>query len=281
MRINKPNGAAISQKVSYNLAAISLLLFSAVLLIPVAMVSGEAIPNSLAKKLAEYKGAERGQIVPVENESLKRDFSGYSFYMLRFRRYPVARVPPEPLGLNNLFVVRPDGSVERIADTKMLKTFFRTALAPVKTAAKARVALKAWLQLAEEFHQDGFFRFSISEDSLRTVALKDGGLEASGKALVNQQGGNMGEIGASLTFDAAGVLKDVSESVQLHPGIRPKCQATKLLDPDPIVRSMAEDSILVMGSAAKPYLDERRAQASPELQRAIDKIWQRIVAEGR
>ena len=281
MRINKPNGAAISQKVSYNLAAISLLLFSAVLLIPVAMVSGQAIPDPLAKKLAQYKGAERGQIVTVENESLKRDFSGYSFYMLRFRRYPVARVPPEPLGLNNLFVVRPDGSVERIADTTMLTPFFRTALAPVKTAAKARVAIKAWLQLAEEFHQDGFFRFSISEDSLRTVALKDGGLEASGKALVNPQGGNMGEIGASLTFDAAGVLKDVSESVQLHSGIRPKCQATKLLDPDPIVRSMAEDSILVMGSAAKPYLDERRAQASPELQRAIDKIWQRIVTEGR
>jgi hypothetical protein len=244
-------------------------------------VLAQEIPNSLAKKLAEYKGSERGQIIPVKDESLNRQFPGYSFYMLRFRRYPVARVPPEPLGLNNLFVVKPDDSVDYIVDTKMLKTFFRTALAPVKTAAKARDAVKAWLQLAEEFHQDGFFRFSISEDSLRTSALKDAGLEVSGKALVNQQGGNMGEIGASLTFDAAGVLTNVSESVRLHPGIRPKCQATKLLDPDPIVRSIAEEAILVMGTAAKEYLDERRAQASPELQHAIDKIWQRIVAEGR
>ncbi len=263
------------------LHAICGLTFFALVLLSANVASAQGIPDSLAKKLAEYKGAERGQIIPVKDESLSREFSGYSFYMLRFRRYPVARVPPEPLGLNNLFVVKPDNSVDYVADTKMLKTFFRTTLAPVKTAAHARDAVKAWLQLAEEFHQDGFFRFSIAEDSLRTAALKDGGLEASGKALVNQQGGNMGEIGASLTFDAAGALIDVSESVRLHPGIRPKCQATKLLDPDPIVRSMAEDSILVMGSAAKQYLDERRAQASPELRHAIDKIWQRIVADGR
>jgi len=241
----------------------------------------QGIPNSLAKKLAEYKGSERGQIIPVKDESLNREFSGYSFYMLRFRTYPVARVPPEPLRPNNLFIVQPDDSVEYIADTEMLKTFFRATLGPVRTEAQARDTVKAWLQLAQEFHQDGFFRFSISEDSLRAAGLKDGGLEVSGKALVNQQGGNMGEIGASLTFDAAGKLTNVSESVQIHRGIRPKCQATKLLDPDPIVRSMAEEAILVMGTAAKEYLNEQRAKASPELQRAIDKIWQRIVTEGR
>ena len=263
------------------LQAIWNLTFSALLLLSVNVASAQTIPDSLAKKLAEYKGAERGQIVPVKDESLSREFSGYSFYVLRFRRYPVTRVPPEPLRSNNLFIVKPDDSVEYIAGKEMLKTFFRAALAPVKTEAQARDVVKAWLQLAEEFHQDGFFRFSISEDSLRTAALKDGGLEASGKAVVNQQGGNMGEIGASLTFDAAGKLTNVSESVQLHPGMRPKCQATKLLDPDLIVRSMAEDAILVMGTAAKEYLDEQRAKATPELRRAIDKIPQRIVADGR
>jgi hypothetical protein len=54
-----------------------------------------------------------------------------------------------------------------------------------------------------------------------------------------------------------------------------------LLDADPIVRRMAEQDLLIMGSAAKSYLDEQRAKASPELRRAIDRLWQRIVDEGR
>jgi hypothetical protein len=42
---------------------------------------------------------------------------------------------------------------------------------------------------------------------------------------------------------------------------------------------MAEKDILVMGSAAKGYLDEQRAKASPELRRAIDRVWRRILDE--
>ena len=40
---------------------------------------------------------------------------------------------------------------------------------------------------------------------------------------------------------------------------------------------MAEQDLLIMGRAAKPYLDEQRAKASPALQQAIDRIWQRIL----
>ena len=36
-----------------------------------------------------------------------------------------------------------------------------------------------------------------------------------------------------------------------------------------------------MGHAAKPYLDQVRATARPKLQLAIDRIWQRILNEGR
>jgi len=50
---------------------------------------------------------------------------------------------------------------------------------------------------------------------------------------------------------------------------------------DPIVRRMAEQDVLVMGRAAKPYLDQVRATARPKLQQAIDRIWQRILDEGR
>ena len=44
---------------------------------------------------------------------------------------------------------------------------------------------------------------------------------------------------------------------------------------------MAEQDLLVMGRAAKPYLDQVRAAARPKLQQAIDRIWQRILNEGR
>ncbi len=36
-----------------------------------------------------------------------------------------------------------------------------------------------------------------------------------------------------------------------------------------------------MGRSAKPYLDQIRATAVPKLQQAIDRIWQRILSEGR
>lgn len=261
--------------------AICALMFSALVLVSVNAGLAEGIPDALTKKLAEYKGAERGQTISVSDESLTREFPGYLFYVLRFRLYPIARVPPKPLEANNLFIVKPDRSVEHIADTEGLKNFFRATLTPVKTEARARDTAKAWLQLAQQFYQDGFYSFSIPENSIQVTATMNGGLEVSAKAVVNQQGGNSGELGTSLTFNAAGILTNVSESARIHRGIRPICQATKLLDPDPIVRGMAEQDILVMGKAAKAYLDEQRAKANPELQHAIDKIWQRIVAEGR
>jgi hypothetical protein len=54
-----------------------------------------------------------------------------------------------------------------------------------------------------------------------------------------------------------------------------------LLDPDPVVRSIVEQDLLIMGPAAGPYLEEQRARAAPDLQRAIDRIWQRVLAGER
>jgi len=84
-----------------------------------------------------------------------------------------------------------------------------------------------------------------------------------------------------MTLGTAGSLVNILEKSVLRPGIRPICQATKLLDRDPIVRRMAEQDLLFMGRAAKPYLDQVRAAARPKLQQAIDRIWRRILNEGR
>ena len=93
-------------------------------------------------------------------------------------------------------------------------------------------------------------------------------------------GGN-GAIEATLSFDGAGKLARVAEGGKLRPGPRPICQATKLLDPDPLVRRMAEQDLRIMGRAAKGYLDGQRAQAAPELRRAIDRLWRQIEREDR
>jgi hypothetical protein len=75
-----------------------------------------------------------------------------------------------------------------------------------------------------------------------------------------------------MTLGAAVSLVSTLEKSVLHPGVRPICQATKLLDRDPIVRRMAEQDLLVMGRAAKPSLDQIRATARPKLREAIDRI---------
>jgi hypothetical protein len=125
------------------------------------------------------------------------------------------------------------------------------------------------------FSQDGFYTFG--DAYVRVTTFADGSLQVSGRVRVTA--GGKGHIRATLDFDSNGCLKEVSEVRRVCPGVRPICQATKLLDPDPLVRRMAEQDILVMGTAAKGYLDEQRAKARPELQKAIDRIWKRIVDE--
>ena len=44
---------------------------------------------------------------------------------------------------------------------------------------------------------------------------------------------------------------------------------------------MAERDILVMGRVCREYLLSQRAKATPELQREIDRVWQRILDEDR
>jgi hypothetical protein len=44
---------------------------------------------------------------------------------------------------------------------------------------------------------------------------------------------------------------------------------------------MAEQDLLIMGRAARGYLDEQRARATPALRKAIDRIWERILEGDR
>ena len=137
-------------------------------------------------------------------------------------------------------------------------------------------AASTWLRFSEELKQDLFYTFSspdvsyTSRDDLTIL-----------RARVSVAAGGDGNIDVLMTLGAAGSLVNVLEKSALRPGVRPICQATKLLDRDRIVRRMAEQDLLVMGRAAKPYLDQVRATARPKLRQAIDRTWQRILNEGR
>jgi hypothetical protein len=251
----------------------------------------EGIDTAKAKELVlkEFP-VLRGKGIPplklITNDALKRAFPGYHFFIVGFTVWPITKKAPAPLSTRNLFTVTGAGKAELHKThwfdpprppLKSLEQFFRGNLGLIKDDEAAKDTVEAWLRLSQEFTQDGYFEFSISRDLFVVQVLRDG-RKPSGRAIVTQ--GGKGEIRATLRFTAEGRLSEVEETNTVKPGIRPRCQATKLLDPDPIVRQMAEQDILVMGRAAKPYLDEQRAKVSPELKHAIDRIWQRIVDEG-
>jgi hypothetical protein len=236
--------------------------------------------NAKAQKIVQDALDSKSVKVPptaITDEAVTRAFPDHSFFAVVFRQYPVAIAPPEPFKSRNVFVVLPDGKLLHMTDTKELEKFFKNNLKAVKDDDSAKQAAQAWLVVSETFQQDGFFKFSVPKDDLKATEEK-GERKATGKFVVTQ--GGKGELTAKLVFDDKGKLTNVSEDNAIKPGVRPICQATKLLDPDPLVRRMAEQDILVMGRACKGYLDEQRAKASPELRIAIDRIWQKIVEEG-
>jgi len=231
--------------------------------------------KALVQEFLEGIGATGFTITAVTADYIGDSFPGTDFFEVRFRQYPVAVEPPKGLSYSNLFVVQ-NGQVFPLVSPDDLEEFFLDDLPAVQDDDGAADAGLAWLRLSEAFSQDGFYTFA--DPQVKVAPTDDGGLFVAGSVTVTA--GGKGSISVKLLFDADGVLYSVSEKRDVHPGVRPICQATKLLDADPLVRRMAEQDILVMGRSAKGYLDEQRAKAKPELKEAIDRIWKRIVDEG-
>lgn len=241
-------------------------------------------PEEIAKaegaareQLAKLKG-DAGTVQHIQDEPLGRALPRWAFFSVLFRQYPVARPAPPGLKPSNVFAVSPGGKALVLTDAGELEKLFKAHLPAAKADGQLKDAARAWLRLTQEFRQDGFYKFRLMDDATK-VAPAGAGKEARGKVVV-MAGGN-GAIEATLSFDGAGKLARVAEGGKLRPGPRPICQATKLLDPDPLVRRMAEQDLRIMGRAAKGYLDGQRAQAAPELRRAIDRLWRQIEREGR
>jgi len=223
--------------------------------------------------LEKLKGTA-GQLTRIEDEATARALPGHAFFAVLFRQFPVARMAPEGLKSANVFAVGRDGKVAVISAPAALEKWFKANLPAPSNETGLKDAARAFLRLDQDLHQDGFFKFRLEDDSTKVTKEKEGRV-AYAKAVV-MSGGN-GTVEVKLTFNAEGKLLKAVETAKLRPGPRPICQATKLLDADPIVKGMAEQALLSMGRAAKPYLDEQRAKATPQLKKAIDRMWRRIV----
>ena len=215
----------------------------------------------------------------ITDDSLTNALPDYLVCSILVRQFPVARMPQHPLENHNLFFISiKDKSLTHVTVIADLKTFALAHFAAAKDEASQKSATRAWLKLSEQLHNDGMYQFTIADENLKIsdVPGDASAKQCVGKSTVAAGGGNNGEITATLTFDKDGKLTAVEDSAKLKPGMRPICQATKLLDADPIVRKMAEQDILIMGSGCFDYLAERRAVAAPELQKAIDAMIVRI-----
>ena len=222
-------------------------------------------------------GVSGAVVRPITDDYVGRTFPNLSFFGVIFPQYPVARLCPQTQNLkcSNVFFVGA-GAVDFVSTIHDLKFFFAAELGPVPSKEAATDAASTWLRFSEELKQDLFYTFSAPEISYMP---REDVTSVRGHAAV--MAGGEGQIDILIMLGAAGSLVHILEKSALRPGVRPICQATRLLDRDPIVRRMAEQDVLVMGRAAKPYLDQVRATARPKLRQAIDRIWQRILDEGR
>lgn len=207
-------------------------------------------------------------------------FPGRLFYVVRFPQWPVAVEPPLPLVANNLLVFENGKPLQLITSGRQLQQYFSQAAIMRGGEDAAKYVLEAWLTLYSEFAQDGMFQFGAPQVESVTKTASDT-LEAKGRVSVVPKSGDSGEITARIAVDANGKLLSVHTEQSLRTGVRPICQATKLLDPDPLVRKMAERDLLVMGKSARDYLFQQRSKASPELQARIDRLWRQILKEER
>lgn len=169
--------------------------------------------EKIVKEELEKLKVDSNRAKLIKSEALERTFSGQSFFAVIFPQFPVGRAVPEPLKPSNLYVVSAEGKPLLINDAEELRKFFRAARFEDKEAAM-KDAVRAYLQLVPELHQDGFYKFKLDEDSIKKA---DGG--ASGRVVVDE--GGKGDITVTLTFKD-GKITAVQENVQIQRGIRPK-----------------------------------------------------------
>ena len=176
------------------------------------------------------RGVSGALVRPVTDDFVGRTFPNFSFFGVIFRQYPIAvRCPAVPdLKCANLFFVR-NSQVDFVSTIEDLKFFFAANLDPAPTQAAATDAASTWMRFSEELKQDLFYTCS---ESYISYALRDNLTLL--RAHATATAGGDANIDLVMTLGAAGNFVSILEKSAQRPGVRPICQATKLLDPDPI-----------------------------------------------
>jgi len=91
----------------------------------------------------------------IDDEAVRNTIRGYTFVVVRFPLWPIARVPPEPLQSQNLFVIASDGKLEHLTSNKGLEEVFKRNLKGVNPASGKGVAA-AWLRLSRSSSRTAF-----------------------------------------------------------------------------------------------------------------------------
>jgi hypothetical protein len=219
--------------------------------------------------------ATGGTSTKIDDKTVDKLLPSHHFYHLLFRQHPVAMIPPTGLKASNVIAIGPDGKAQALTSVADLEKFFKANAKGLTSDDKAKQGAQAFLRLGRELYQDGFYTFDDDADSFKVT--KKLGRVVTGKTTAMR--GGSGTLTLTLDVTDKGAITTAKIDSTLRAAPRPICQATKLLDADPVVRKMAEQDLLIMGKAAKGYLDEQRKKASPELRKAIDRMWRRIVAE--
>jgi hypothetical protein len=258
------------------LASAALLAWAAYAAAEAKKLSPEDVAKAEAavkKDLAGRPAGDAARVTFIKDAAVERALPGQACFAVLFPQYPVARVAPPGLSSSNVFVVDRDGKIQPLTTEQKLTQYVQANAAPAKTDDQAKDAARAYARLAQELHQDGFYKFELMDDATK-VEKAGAGRNATAKVVV-MQGGN-GTIDVVVALDEAGKVDKAKVDAKLKPGPRPICQATKLLHPDPLVRRICEQDLLIMGPACLDYLAEQRARATPELQREIDRVRGRI-----
>jgi hypothetical protein len=229
--------------------------------------------EAAVKKHVEDTKATNGKLARLSDDAIEKAVPAFALYSLTFRQFPIARQLPQGYKAANIVTVSKDNKPKVINSQKDLQKFFEDNLPAASSDAKLKDAARAYALAAKELYQDGFFDFKLEDDSTKV----EGDKEKTVKAKVSVTKGGNGTLEVALKFDKAGKLSSIDETSKIKAGVRPICQATKLLDKDPVVRAMAEQCLLVMGRAAKDYLDEQKQKASPELKKEIERVWKKIL----
>jgi hypothetical protein len=138
-------------------------------------------------------------VIPIENESIRRIFPEDDFYAVYYPRWPRAILPPKELSNETILCVKHATAVEPIRGEDGLRTFLARTLTGIGNDPRARDAVLASLWLAAFDANGGPYELDAPDVS---VTHQGGNIIASARAAVKEPA--RGNIEIAMEFNPNG-----------------------------------------------------------------------------